>query len=214
MTCRAPHSCRGVSDAVDAYYDQQPEPQRTTLLAVRSSIRRILPGAQESISYGMPTFKVDGTAVAGIAGFKQHCLYFLYAGEVLEVHAEALRSYSQNKGTLRFPVDAPLPLSLLRKMLATRLECEHIPVETGKVRRFYSNGFVQSKGAMRSGEMHGSWSWFRKDGSLMRTGHFKNGAQVGIWETWGCNGELVQTTSFSPRPRAGFRSARSLRDQC
>lgn len=166
------------------------------MLAVRSSIQRILPGAQESISYGMPTFKVDGTAVAGIAGFKQHCSYFPYAGEVLIVHAEALRSYDQNKGTLRFRIDAPLPLTLLRKMLATRLDCEHAPVETGQVRRFYANGFVQSKGVMRGGEMHGGWQWFRNDGSLMRTGHFKNGAQVGTWETWDRNGELVKTTSF------------------
>jgi uncharacterized protein YdhG (YjbR/CyaY superfamily) len=196
MTLRATHYSRGVSDVVDAYYDEQPEPQRTTLLAVRSSIRRILPGAQESISYGMPTFKVDGTALAGIAGFKHHCSYFPYAGEVLEVHAEALRSYSQNKGTLRFPIDVPLRLPLLRKMLATRLELEHTPVETGKVRRFYANGFVQSKGAMRNGEMHGAWQWFRKDGSLMRTGHFKNGAQVASWQTWDRNGNLVKTTSF------------------
>jgi uncharacterized protein YdhG (YjbR/CyaY superfamily) len=185
-----------VSDAVEAYYEDQPEPQRKTLLAVRSSIQRILPGAQESISYGMPTFKVDGTAVAGIAGFNHHCSYFPYAGEVLEVHAEALRSYDQNKGTLRFPIDAPLPLALLRKMLATRLACEHTPVETGKVRRFYANGFVQSKGVMCNGEMHGAWQWFRKDGSIMRTGHFKNGAQVGIWETWDRNGQLVKSTSF------------------
>ncbi len=185
-----------MSDGVNVYYDEQPEPQRTTLLAVHASIRRILPGAQESISYGIPTFKIDGTAVAGIVGFKQHCSYFPYAGEVLEVHAEALRSYDQNKGTLRFPIDAPLPLALLRKMLATRLACEHMPVETGKVRRLYSNGFEQSKGAMRGSEMHGAWQWFRKDGSLMRTGQFKNGAQVGTWETWDRNGQLVKTSSF------------------
>jgi uncharacterized protein YdhG (YjbR/CyaY superfamily) len=191
-----PDYCGRVSDAVTAYYEDQPEPQRTTLLTVRSSIQRILPGAQESISYGMPTFKVDSTAVAGIAGFKHHCSYFPYAGEVLEVHAEALRSYDQNKGTLRFPINAPLPLALLRKMLATRLACEHTPVETGKVRRFYANGFVQFKGVMRNGEMHGAWQWFRKEGSLMRTGHFKNGAQVGTWETWGRNGQLVKSTTF------------------
>lgn len=194
-SCRADYG-RGVSDDVDVYFEEQPEPQRTTLLAVRSSIRRILPGAQESISYAMPTFTVDGTAVVGIAGFRQHCSYFPYAGEVLEVHADALRSYDQNKGTLRFPIDAPLPLTLLRKMLATRLELEHTPVESGKVRRFYANGFVQSKGAMRGAEMHGAWQWFRKDGSVMRTGHFKNGAQVGTWESWARNGQLVKSTSF------------------
>jgi antitoxin component YwqK of YwqJK toxin-antitoxin module len=44
--------------------------------------------------------------------------------------------------------------------------------------------------------MHGAWSWFRKDGSLMRTGHFKNGTQVGTWATWDRTGTLVKTTSF------------------
>ena len=115
---------------------------------------------------------------------------------MLEAHAEALRSYDQNKGTLRFPIDAPLPLTLLRKMLATRLACERRPVETGKLRQFYANGFLQSKGAMRNGEMHDAWQWFRKDGSLVRTGHFKQGEQVGIWQTFDRNGKLVKTTSF------------------
>ena len=58
------------------------------------------------------------------------------------MHAEALRSCDQNKGTLRFPIDAPIPLALLRKMLATRLECESQPIETGKVRRFYANRYL------------------------------------------------------------------------
>ena len=193
-SCRADYG-RGVSDAVDVYFEKQPEPQRTTLLAVRSSIRRILPGAQESISYAMPTFTVDGTVVVGIAGFRQHCSYFPYAGEVLEVHADALRSYDQNKGTLRFPVDAPLPLTLLRKMLATRLELEHTPVETGKVRRFMRT-VSSSRREPCAAETHGAWQWFRKDGSVMRTGHFKNGAQVGTWESWARNGQLVKSTSF------------------
>jgi antitoxin component YwqK of YwqJK toxin-antitoxin module len=44
--------------------------------------------------------------------------------------------------------------------------------------------------------MHGEWSWYRTDGSLMRTGHFQRGAQVGMWRTFDRNGNVVKETSF------------------
>ena len=86
---------------------------------------------------------------------------------------------------------------MLRLLVSTRLrmESEH-PPQAGKVRRFYDNGFLQSKGAMRDGVMHGDWSWYRKDGSLMRTGRFEHGAQVGTWRTFDRDEVLVKETTF------------------
>ena len=65
------------------------------------------------------------------------------------------------------------------------------PVE---VTNRYSTGGIQSTGQMLDGEMHGAWSFYRKDGSLMRSGSFDRGAQVGIWRTFDREGRLVKET--------------------
>jgi uncharacterized protein YdhG (YjbR/CyaY superfamily) len=182
-----------------AYLAEQPEPQRTTLSAMAASLRAILPGAQECISYGMPAFAADGTSVAGIAGFKHHCSYFPHSGSVLEQLSADLIDYDYDfdKGTLRFAVDKPLPAPLLRKLVVTRLRLEsERPARNGKVREFYDNGFLKSKGSTKDSQMHGAWAFYRKDGSVMRTGQFKLGVQVGIWRTFDRSGRLVKETTF------------------
>ena len=106
---------------VDEYLDGAPEPQRTTLLELRTTLRNILPNASETISYGMPAFKVEGKAVAGFAYWKHHCSYFPHSGSVLPEAADELASYDWSKGTLRFPVDQPLPPSLVSRLVEIRL---------------------------------------------------------------------------------------------
>lgn len=179
----------------DDYFSRQPEPQRSTLITVAQSLRRILPGAEACISYAMPAFKVDGTAVAGFAGFTKHCSYYPHSGATLPRLAADLDGYDWDAGTLRFPLDAPLPSPLLRKLVATRLqvETEH-PPRAGKVRAFYDNGHLRSKGSVKDGEMHGDWSFYRRDGSLMRSGRFHEGAQVGTWLTFDRTGTIVKET--------------------
>ena len=181
----------------DDYMALQPEPQRSTLLSMASCLRTILPSAQERMSYGMPAFAVDGTSIAGLAGFKKHCSYFPHSGAVLEQLTAELAGYDFDPGTLRFAVDAPLPTALLRKLVAVRLriESEH-PPRAGKVRAFYDNGFLKSRGHVRDGRMHGAWEWYRKDGSLMRTGTFTHDVQVGVWKTFDRQGNLVKETTL------------------
>jgi uncharacterized protein YdhG (YjbR/CyaY superfamily) len=107
---------------IDEYLETAPEPQRSTLRSVRESLSLILPEATEAISYGMPAMKVDGKTVAGYAYFKKHCSYFPHSGSVLPHCSDDLESYEWSKGTLKFPVDSPLPESLLRRLVAARLE--------------------------------------------------------------------------------------------
>lgn len=185
------------SHPFDAHLAGQPEPQRATLEAVAATLRTLLPGAVETISYGMPAFEIDGTAVAGFAGFAKHCSYFPHSGELVERLADDLAGYDCNKGTVRFPVDTPLPKSLLRKLVVARIDLENErPPRQGKVRRFYDNGFLESRGAMRDGVMHGAWTWYRRDGSLKRTGNFRLGEQTGTWRTYDRTGALVKETTF------------------
>ena len=107
---------------VDEYLAAAPEPQRSTLTRLRCDLRALLPEATETISYGMPAFKQGGKAIAGYAYFKAHCSYFPHSGTVLPAIGDDLAGYEWTKGTLKFPVDQPLPVPLLRSLVATRLD--------------------------------------------------------------------------------------------
>ncbi len=185
---------------VDAYLAKTPEPQRSTLAALRTAIRAALPFAEETFAYGLPCFKVDGKGIAGFAAFKDHCSYFPMSGSVLGTLEKAVAAYEVSKGALQFPVNKTLPVGLVKKLIKARLAEESAPPEsgTGPTRAYYDNGVLQSQGSVKGGAMHGSWKWFRKDGSLMRTGQFKAGKQVGKWRTWDAKGRLVKETAFSP----------------
>lgn len=107
--------------AVDAYLAQQPAPQRAALDHLRAQIGRIVPDAVESISYGIPAFKLRGRGILWIAGWKAHCSIYPLTDAFLAEHAGELDGYGQGKGTLRFSPDAPLPDPLLEALIRARL---------------------------------------------------------------------------------------------
>ncbi len=112
----------GRDDPIAAHLAALPQPQRDTLIALRSTLRELLPDAVESISYNMPCFKVDGVAVAGFDGFTHHCSYFPHSGNVLgEITGVPTWCTVASRGTLQFPVDRPLPKALVRKLVRARL---------------------------------------------------------------------------------------------
>jgi uncharacterized protein YdhG (YjbR/CyaY superfamily) len=69
------------ADEVDAYLAGLEEPKRSTLEALRRSIRVVVPDAEEGTSYGMPAFRVEGEVVAGFAAFKNHLAYLPHSGD-------------------------------------------------------------------------------------------------------------------------------------
>jgi uncharacterized protein YdhG (YjbR/CyaY superfamily) len=107
--------------SVDEYLDAAPEPQRSTLLALRATLRELLPDADESLSYGMPAFVVGGKPVAGYAWAKRHCSYYPHSGAVLSELSDELEGYDWSKGTLRFPVNEPLPHRLTARLVELKL---------------------------------------------------------------------------------------------
>lgn len=109
------------ADEIDRYLAEVEEPKRSTLELLRATILEILPQSEQCISYGMPAFKVGGKAIAGFAAFKNHLSYFPHSGSVLPELGDAVAGYEGTKGTLRFPVDAPLPRSLVEQLIAVRL---------------------------------------------------------------------------------------------
>ncbi len=98
-----------------------PEPQRTTLQALRKTLCALLPEAEQCISYGLATFKVGGKGVAGFGFFKNHCSYFPYSGSVLNHLTDDLKNYTQTKGSLHFPIDHPLDDALVKRLVEVRL---------------------------------------------------------------------------------------------
>jgi uncharacterized protein YdhG (YjbR/CyaY superfamily) len=108
------------TQTVDAYLAATPEPARSTLKKVRAAIRSVVPAeATEAISYGIPAVKYNGTLV-WYAAFAKHCSFFP-TSSVIAAFKDELKGYKVSKGTLHFPVDKPLPATLVKKMVKMRL---------------------------------------------------------------------------------------------
>jgi uncharacterized protein YdhG (YjbR/CyaY superfamily) len=107
---------------IDAYLDALDEPKRTTLRKLRETILRIIPDAEQCISYRIPAFRVGGQVVAGFAAFSTHCSYFPFSGSVLGELSDDLSAYAQTKSALHFPIDAPLTAQLVERLIAVRMD--------------------------------------------------------------------------------------------
>ena len=106
---------------VDDYVAGVPEPQRSTLAQIRAILESLLPDAEQVITYGSPTFKVGGKGVAGFAAFARHCTYMPMSGSVTASLADELVGYETTKGSVKFPVDHPLPEPIVRALVDARL---------------------------------------------------------------------------------------------
>jgi uncharacterized protein YdhG (YjbR/CyaY superfamily) len=106
---------------IDAYLENLDEPKRSTLSRLRRDIVAVVPDAELCISYAVPGFKVAGKTIAGFAAFKNHLSYLPHSGSVFPELAEELAGYEKSTGSLRFPVDQPLPPELVEKLVTVRL---------------------------------------------------------------------------------------------
>jgi uncharacterized protein YdhG (YjbR/CyaY superfamily) len=106
---------------VDEYLRGLEEPKRSTLEALRRTILEFIPDAEQVISYRVPAFRVGGKTVAGFAAFRDHLSYLPFSGSVLSQLSDELDGYTMTKSALHFPVDRPLPKTLVKKLVAARL---------------------------------------------------------------------------------------------
>ena len=105
---------------VDDYLARLPEDSRAALEKLRQTIMSIAPEAVEVISYQIPTFKYKGRMLVSYAAFKEHCSFFPGAAPI-EAHRKELGSYQISKGTIRFPIDKPLPAAIVKKLVKSRI---------------------------------------------------------------------------------------------
>lgn len=107
--------------SIDEYLAGIAEPARGTLQKVRAAVRTAAPReATEAISYGIPTFRYKGGLVA-FAAFSKHCSFFPMSLAVMAAFQDDLKKFDTSKGTIRFPMDKPLPAALVKKMVKARV---------------------------------------------------------------------------------------------
>jgi uncharacterized protein YdhG (YjbR/CyaY superfamily) len=105
---------------IDEYIAYFPVEVQTILQHVRDTIKSAAPTATEAISYGIPTFRLNGNLVH-FAGYARH-IGFYPGGEGVEVFKDELTSYKTSKGTIQFPLDKPIPFDLIKKITLFRVE--------------------------------------------------------------------------------------------
>jgi uncharacterized protein YdhG (YjbR/CyaY superfamily) len=106
---------------IDAYLATVKGDKRAALDKLRKTIRSVVPGAEECISYAIPAFRLDGRIVAGFAATAKGCSYFPFSGSTLRSLANELREYEQTKSSLHFDPARPLPATLVRKLVKARI---------------------------------------------------------------------------------------------
>ena len=107
----------------DAYLAGRPSDQRACLGALRAGIVRLLPGAEEVMSYAMPGFRLGGKVVAGYAGHARNCGFYPHSGRVIPAFSEELDrlGFRHSAGAISFTPEHPLPENLVARLLAARL---------------------------------------------------------------------------------------------
>lgn len=105
---------------IDAYVAGFPEDVQPVLRRMREVIRRAAPGATEAMKYGVPTFVLDGNLVH-FGGFQRHVGFYPGPSGIAAFQAE-LSGYEGAKGSVRFPLDRPLPVKLIEKIVRFRVE--------------------------------------------------------------------------------------------
>ncbi len=105
-----------LSQTVDEYIKQFPEGIQERLKQIRSVIKQIAFNAEESISYAIPAYKLNGKPLIYFAGYKNHIGFYATPSGHSQF-AKELSQYKQGKGSVQFPADKPLPLDLIEKMV-------------------------------------------------------------------------------------------------
>jgi uncharacterized protein YdhG (YjbR/CyaY superfamily) len=105
---------------VKHYFSNYPEATQNAMSQVKAVIYMVAPAAEESISYGIPTYKYKGL-LAHFGGYDKH-IGFYPGAKAIEVFKQEISGYKNAKGSVQFPLDQPMPLDLIERTVRFRLE--------------------------------------------------------------------------------------------
>jgi uncharacterized protein YdhG (YjbR/CyaY superfamily) len=117
----APGKKKSVAEDVDSYLASVPPDKRAILQRLRKAIKSAAPESEEVISYGMPAYKYLGV-LCYFAAFQDHCSFFPASKAILRLFAKELKPFDASGGTIRFTADKPLPSTLVKKIIKTRIK--------------------------------------------------------------------------------------------
>jgi uncharacterized protein YdhG (YjbR/CyaY superfamily) len=106
--------------SVDEYIATKPEDVQPILQRVRGILRKALRGADEVISYQIPAYKLNGTAVLYFAGWTQHYSLYPATATLVAAFKKDVAPYELSKGTIRFPLAEPVPVELIERLAKFR----------------------------------------------------------------------------------------------
>ena len=118
------------SSPIDLYIAGFPKDVQKILKAIRKTIRKIAPGAEEKISYGIPSYRLERRYIAHFAAFKKHIGFY---PPVPSAFKKEVTRYANPKGNLQFPLDEPIPLDLIERIVLYRVQ--DIATAPGKKKR-------------------------------------------------------------------------------
>jgi uncharacterized protein YdhG (YjbR/CyaY superfamily) len=105
---------------IDDYLARVSDKQRGALEKIRRAIKAAAPHTEECISYDIPGYRLHRRLLVSFAAAKNHCAFYPGARPI-RVHKNELKAYAIGKGTIRFPAENPLPATLVKKLVKTRI---------------------------------------------------------------------------------------------
>lgn len=118
--------------AIDRYLARLSPEARRAVRSIRAIIRAEARGAEERISYGIPAFRIEDRGFLWYAGWRAHVSLYPMTSSMRRDHAKALAGYELSKGTVRFPLDQPLPMTLVRSLVRARISELRADARRGK----------------------------------------------------------------------------------
>ena len=106
--------------SVNEYIAAQPETVRGILERVRSTVRKAVPAAEETISYNIPSFKIHGRSMLYFAAWKQHFSLYPASEHIVAAFKKDLAHYQVSKGTIRVPLSEAVPVKLIERIVKLR----------------------------------------------------------------------------------------------
>lgn len=107
---------------IDEYIESFPKEVQAILQQIRKTVKQAAPGAEEKISYGMPTFTLDGHHLVYFAGYRKHIGLYPVPTGAKEFEKEFSKYKTSGKGSIQFPLDEPMPLGLIARIVKYRIQ--------------------------------------------------------------------------------------------